>query len=312
MKLNYLDKQEYEKIPLLKMVDNKHGNLPFFARKYITSSLANGLHRHEYLQINYISQGKGMHFVNGYPFEIIKGDIFVIPPYIPHYIAAQQDSSIEVIEFEFIPEFVSRSLENDESNDIFVDFAYIEPFLVSENKVKPRLNLVGKTQQEVERILSEVLLEYNEKPQGYNLLIKAMLLKLLVLVGREFKRSLEENESGIFYNRHRDAIYGALQYISEHYSEELVLEDIAKMFALSQSYFSYLFKNITSKTFIEYLTGLRISKAMELLKTTDKRVLDICYETGFNSVNHFNRIFKQIIGISPTQYRKKSEQNSML
>ena len=73
----------------------------------------------------------------------------------------------------------------------------------------------------------------------------------------------------------------------------------------SQSYFSYLFKSITSKTFIEYLNQLRILKAMELLKTTDKRVLDICYEVGYNNVNNFNRLFRQQTGTSPLVYRKK-------
>ncbi|NLA85331.1 MAG: helix-turn-helix transcriptional regulator, partial [Clostridiales bacterium] len=54
----------------------------------------------------------------------------------------------------------------------------------------------------------------------------------------------------------------------------------------------------------EYLSGVRISKALVLLRETDKKVIDICYECGFNNVNHFNRVFKQRVGISPLTYRE--------
>ena len=87
-------------------------------------------------------------------------------------------------------------------------------------------------------------------------------------------------------------------------SDELSIEEVSHKFALSQSYFSFLFKSITSKTFTEYLSKLRISIAMEFLRNTDKRVIDICCDVGFNNVNHFNRVFKQQTGISPISYRK--------
>ena len=81
---------------------------------------------------------------------------------------------------------------------------------------------------------------------------------------------------------------------------------------LSPSYFSYLFKSITSKTFTEYLNTLRIASTQQLLKTTDKLILDICYEVGFNNVNHFNRMFKQSVGMSPKQYRNAKRDGNMI
>src|SRR5699024_4114970 len=142
------------------------------------------------------------------------------------------------------------------------------------------------------------------KGDSYILLIKSLLLKLLIIVGREFNSSLEKSSCQPLYLRHRDAIYNAIKHIEENYTEDITMDDIVKVSMLSQSYFSYIFKSITRKTFIEYLNGIRISKAMELLRTTDERVLDICLKVGFNNVNHFNKLFKQAVGISPMQYRK--------
>ncbi|NSW89351.1 MAG: helix-turn-helix domain-containing protein [Firmicutes bacterium] len=303
--LEYLDKEEYRDILLLKMSDNNHGGLPIFVRKYtVQPNTAGQLHRHEFMQINYVCHGKGGHYINKQEFKIIKGDIFVIPPYIPHKINTGEGSTIQIFEFEFIPEFINQNFGSIENVESFFDFAYIEPFLVGESRVKPRLNLVGKIQVEVENILNEVLMEYNERKSGYLLVIKSLLLKLLVMVGREFTRELQNSESHSAFERHRDSIFGAIKYIDQHYAEDLSVEEVARRFMLSQSYFSYLFKSITTKTFTEYLNDLRISKAMELLRSTDKRVLDICYEAGFNNVNHFNRLFRQKTGISPMIYRR--------
>ncbi len=296
-------------IPVMKMVDNRHGNLPFFIRKYSAKSTTSSLHRHEYMQINYIYRGKGKHYIKSHEFDIIKGDIFVIPPYIPHRINAYEDSDLEVFEFEFLSGFINQNFQTWDNAEAFLDFAYIEPFLVSEKQVKPRLNITGKIQVEAESILNEVLREYNDRATGFLLLIKSLLLKLLIIVGREFKRDMEGSKSASVYIKHKDCIYGAVKYIDECYNEDINVEGVARKFALSQSYFSYLFKTITSKTFTEYVNGLRISNAMQLLRETDERVLDICYKVGFNNVNHFNRMFRQHTGMSPRNYRKAETEN---
>lgn len=306
MNIGYLDRDEYRTIPLLKMEDNNHGGLPFFIRKYVLDGASTQIHRHEYMQVNYIIKGKGMHIINQKGFNIIKGDVFVIPPYIPHCIS-NDDSRLEVFEFEFVPEFINQSFDFIENAMTILDFAYIEPFLVSENMISPRLNLIGDVQLETEGILNEALFEYSMQRQGFILMIKSLMLKLLVILGREFTKNLDGSEDHTLFIRHRDAILKAIDYINHNYSMPVGIDEVSRVALLSQSYFSYLFKNITSKTFIEYLNSIRISKAMELLKATDKKVLEISYEVGFNNVNHFNRIFRQQVGNTPVHYRKTLE-----
>lgn len=308
MEFDFLDKEEYKDIPLYKIQLDGKENAPVFLYKYCADRLPLPLHRHEYLQINYIYQGKMKHVINDHEFDIIKGDIFIIPPYVPHRMIDSEMTNGQIIEFEFMPEFINQNFQSLDTIGSFFDFAYIEPFLVSENKVKPRLNLCGKVQTEVESILNEALKEYNEKNDGYSLLIKSLVLKLLVIVGREFTRELQGTESVNIYIRHKEAIFNSIRYINENYNKALSIEEVAKVSILSQSYFSYLFKSVTSKTFIEYLNGVRLAKAMELLKNTDMRVLDICYETGFNNINYFNKLFRKWAGVNPLAFRNKSKQ----
>lgn len=299
--------EKYKQVPMYKMADNKPGGYPFFVAKYVMTNKTTSLHRHEFMQINYVNGGKGVHVVNNHEFDIVKGDIFVIPPYVPHEIKAREGDSAEIFEFEFEPKFINEQFDSFEQAESFMDFAYIEPFLVSENLVRPRFNVVGKMQVEVEGILRDALDEYTQRRPGYVLMIKSLLLKLLVLVGREFTTDLQNSDTRKIYDNHRDTILRALTYIEAHYSEEHSIEAISRKFLLSSSYFSYLFKSITSKTFTEYVNGIRIAKASEMLKNSNTKVLSICHEVGFRSINHFNRVFRQIVGISPTEYRRSNQ-----
>ncbi len=310
MDMASLDRPEYKNILLLKMADNRHGNLPVFVRTYRLQSADTGIHRHEYMQINYVMQGKARHVINHRSFDIYKGDIFVIPPYVPHMIVAEDKPGVEMFEFEFEPQFVNQNTNDIENTSSFLDFAYIEPFLVTENLVQPRLNLAGKVQIDVESLLNEVSWEYQTREPGFLLMIRSLLLRLLVITGRVFSSELQHADNRSIFDHHREAILGALRYIDEHITENLSIDETAKRFMLSPSYFSYLFKSITASTFVTYVNRLRISRAQLLLRTTDRKILDISCAVGFNNINHFNRLFRQYLGQSPGAYRKAERETN--
>lgn len=96
----------------------------------------------------------------------------------------------------------------------------------------------------------------------------------------------------------------AEEYIKENYMDENIsMKDICKHILMSPSYFSMIFKNITGETFIEYLTRIRIEKAMELLKGTDLKSYEIAHRVGYGDPHYFSLIFKKVTGMSPTEYR---------
>jgi len=100
-----------------------------------------------------------------------------------------------------------------------------------------------------------------------------------------------------------EAICKALQFIGEHLWEAITIEQAAKSACLSQGYFSKLFKQSTGLTFGEYLAKTRVARARTLLRTTGRRISEIAYESGFESIPHFNRMFKRFTGVTPRQMR---------
>ena len=102
-----------------------------------------------------------------------------------------------------------------------------------------------------------------------------------------------------------DAVTRAKHYIMEHYQNpDLTLKEVAEYVDLSEKYFTTKFTKECGETFLSYLTGMRVQKAKELIRTTTFKMYEIGEMVGYNNPEHFNRIFKKYTGMSPAQYRK--------
>jgi len=99
------------------------------------------------------------------------------------------------------------------------------------------------------------------------------------------------------------AITRAKQYIHENQAEDLSLGQVAKAVNTSIFYFCKMFKKATGLNFTDYVSRIRVEKAKNLLLNRNLRVSEIAYEVGFQSLTHFNRVFKKVMGQSPTEYR---------
>lgn len=96
----------------------------------------------------------------------------------------------------------------------------------------------------------------------------------------------------------------AVEFIEQHYMEPISLNDIAAQFHLHPNYFSNLFKSRMNTTIRDYLLNYRIQKAKELIADKNMKLYDIAFAVGYQDPAHFNRAFKNVCGISPSQYRK--------
>ena len=93
-------------------------------------------------------------------------------------------------------------------------------------------------------------------------------------------------------------------YISEHYTDDLKLDDLSSLVGMSPSSFSRFFKLRTGKTLSTYITDIRLGVAARSLVDSNQNISEICYSSGFNNLSNFNRVFKAKKGISPKEFRQ--------
>ncbi len=117
-----------------------------------------------------------------------------------------------------------------------------------------------------------------------------------------FVKDKQENDNEI--------ISKILNYIHDHYNEELDLAEVAKVFNFNYSYLSYYFNYHVKEGFSEYLNGIRVNEACNLLKDSDRTIVEISEIVGYSDQSYFSRVFKKITGMSPMMWRKQNTNNN--
>lgn len=129
----------------------------------------------------------------------------------------------------------------------------------------------------------------------------------LTFKSSRFEADIDSAEVGLEVSD--DLICSIQQYIVENFTEnDMSLSLVAKHVYVHPSYISRIFSQQFNTPFRSYINGLRVNLASELLDTTDKTIGEICHEVGFSDHSYFNRVFKSIRGLTPSEYRNRSRQ----
>ncbi|RKY25009.1 MAG: hypothetical protein DRP62_02395 [Planctomycetota bacterium] len=104
----------------------------------------------------------------------------------------------------------------------------------------------------------------------------------------------------------------AINYIDANYDKPITLADIAKASCLSVSRLAHIFKDQMGITIIDYLTSVRIERAKQLLLATDQNCTEVCFEVGYNNQSYFTRTFKELVGVTPRQFRVKNQRSEKI
>jgi AraC family transcriptional regulator len=156
--------------------------------------------------------------------------------------------------------------------------------------------------RQVEAIGMMLLAELEQENLGGRLYIESLTNVLAVHLIRQYSTlqpRLAIYEGGLPERQ----LAQVLEYINEYLDRDIKLADLAKLLGMSQFHFSYLFKRSLEKSPYQYLLQQRIERAKQLLKQTDKSIVDIAFLCGFNSHSHLSKQFRQLTGMTPKAYR---------
>ena len=165
------------------------------------------------------------------------------------------------------------------------------------------------------RAVSVHALEYLLKPTAEDELVSTIEQALWVLSTEKIQRFTRQESINIKYteNVKLNAVADSIsEYIRKNYKEDISLQDVAGYMNYSDAYFCRIFKQCFEKSFLGYLTEYRVERAKELLEDISTNIKDVSINVGYRDSNYFAKVFKRIVGITPTEYRvgklKASEQ----
>lgn len=166
---------------------------------------------------------------------------------------------------------------------------------------------------EILLIINRVLINYVDNTEALKqndyIAIRELLKKnSYIEIKTFFSDFLAKSISVINTNREKPkglVIESVIKYIHEHYNENITLQKLSEIAYLHPIYLCKLFKDKTGENFMDYLMKIRIEQSMKLLGDLSLRIYDVCEMVGYDSPQHFSKVFKEIVGITPKDYRKK-------
>ncbi len=225
------------------------------------------------------------------------GDFFFIPSSMVYRVIADENAA-SVRAMVFDSSIIEVNMENFDT-EIFYMF-----YVQSRNKITV-FNHEHPIYETLVYCMNEAYDEYVSKDVCYKLPIRANIYLIMTALLRYYCGSKDELDRMIYHNVMR--LRPVINYISEHYSEKIYIETLSDMITVSPDYFTKMFKDSIGKTPIDYINGIKIGKALELLSEDVVPVNEIADMIGFSNPNYFHKIFKQYMNTSPLAYRKSAK-----
>lgn len=192
----------------------------------------------------------------------------------------------------------------------FTRFFTIEPLFRGESSFRHKLHLGLSHQRQITQMAQTLARELEQKSDGYRSLCTAHLLQLVVTIARLYDTMTGGARVSGEFERQEGMVEAAMAYLEQNYGSEVSVDAIARSAFISPSRLSHVFKQSTGMSLMDYLIQVRIDRAQHLLADTDRTVAQICYELGIQSPAYFTRLFRRMVGVSPTQFRDSARADS--
>ena len=253
-------------------------------------------HWHEEMEIIYITRGKGFVRLNDELVQIETGDIILIGKETIHYIQSDKDDILYFKSLVFNLNIIYSYLGD------ACQVELVDPLMNNKFEIKSVLKKENKHYSQFLRIYLNIIEVYCRKEKYFYIKIKGLFFELFYEM---FKADVIRNVD-ISKTRKTSKMKVILDYIDNHYYENMTINNLAQMMHYNEYYFMKIFKQYTGKTFISYINEIRIEKSKYLILNTDLSITEIATKVGFNNTSYYIKKFQHLQGITPHKFRKIS------
>lgn len=243
-------------------------------------------HFHPEYELTYIVKGEGLRYIGTRIEHFEAGDLVLIAPNVPHCWINQEvaeGENVQAIVIQFHSEVFSRSIFQ------LPEFENLKAFLEEAKScfVFKRHNLIAQLES------------FDTIKPSVNFIRLVELLTSLRTIEKE-----SVLQSSLLQAKGHERFQDVFSYIIEHFREPINLQTVSDIAKLSPTSFCRYFKKYTGKTFTQIILEYRLETAAQLLISSQKRISEVAFESGFEDIPYFNRTFKKWKSISPKAFRK--------
>lgn len=255
-------------------------------------------HTHDFVEISYVGEGSGYHYVEDQVIPIKQGDLFVIPIGTSHVFrpsSPKQDKMLVIYNCIFRIDLL-KSWKH-----LLQPDSHIYQAIYSPRECADRWMHFQDKHDTFQAIVQNMYKEYLKQRSGFETVLTSLLIQMLVLLQRQ--ESKHETEPVPF-----KMLEEVVHFIKSNYTQNITVQHVADYFFLSASHFQRLFKKSTGLSFTQYLQNMRIQKCCELLKSTDIPIYQIANQVGYQDMKFFHALFRKKTGVTPRQYRQNFQE----
>lgn len=287
--------------PKLEKIPVQHAS-SITVKREITPYMDYPWHYHPEHEIIFVEKSYGIRFMGNHIGNFADGDLMFISSNLPH--VWKNDNDFYQGNKELFVDVYVIHFRDDVLGAGFFDLPECAHIKKLFDKGQQGVLFNGTDQRKISGLIKEVVTATG---------MERLILFLKTLETLAHSESYELLSSLGYANTVNTAdterINVVMNYIMQHYASNITVEEIANMSNLTVSSFCRYFKSRTQKTFSEFLNEVRILNACKLLVKKEMTITQICYETGYNNISHFNRQFKLITGLTAKEYAKKYKSN---
>jgi len=276
----------FEKI----FVPSKHS---FISRQLPLLSNAR-IHSHKNFELNFIISGSGRRIVGNNISSFDKGDLVLLGPDLPHcweVLKSEKNEEPECIVTHFYENIINLDFFSIPELENVVD-------LLKNSNRGIRFKTYNK---KIKSILNNMTIVSG---LDYYIELLKLFSLLLKVEDREYLSHPSSPSHPSTFETNLNKVNQVYEYVFQNIQDGIKLDEAASLLNMAPSSFCRFFKKKTEVTFMEYVKSVRVGIATKLLAETDKQITQICFESGYNNLANFNHYFKDIMGKTPSEYRK--------
>ncbi|MEK3889197.1 AraC family transcriptional regulator [Bacillus sp. FSL K6-3431] len=267
-------------------------------------------HSHSTFEIYYFHSGDCKYLIHNNIFDLQPGDIIIMDGMTSHRANPSPFETYERSVVQFSPDWIKPVIESLQMPELLSPFQKMNNCLLRGQEETERKNILSYL-KEIDHLTHDdnsYVWEGNERQQKREVEVEIKVLLVSILV-QTFKLSKKENQTLTMHKSEKDIhVERVVQYINHNFKDKITLDEISFEMNISKFYLSRLFKEVTGTTIMDYVMACRLNQAKyELEMNQGKTLSEVAVESGFESPAHFSRFFKQKLGMTPSEFRKKKQ-----